>query len=109
MNRQEKYDKLVEFIQSITGSLKNPVSGVFMNCMKGQINKNYGHPEFAVCLEDLQAFVADGGYCTKSSKTGKTWIPVRLQVWGKDAERKQVKEVEASSPATELYDELPDF
>lgn len=109
MNRQEKYDKLVEIIQSVSGSLKNPVSGVFLNCMRGQINKNYGHPEFSVCLEDLQAYVADGGYATKSSKTGKTWIPVRMQVWGKDAEREQSKEVEQSQPATDMYDDVPAF
>lgn len=109
MNRQEKYDKLVEIAKSCTGSLKNPASGVYLNCLKMQTNPNFGHPEAMICLEDLQAYVADGGFVKPSNKTGKTWIPVRLQVWGKDAERKQVAEVEASSPATELYDELPDF
>jgi len=106
MNRQEKYDKLTELAGSVTGSLKNPVSGVYLNCLKGQTNKNFGHPEAAVCLEDLQAYVADGGYATKSTKTGKTWIPIRLQVWGKEAEREQVKEVEASQPVSEFNDEI---
>ena len=105
MNRQEKYDKLTELAGSVTGSLKNPVSGVYLNCLKGQTNKNFGHPEAAVCLEDLQAYLADGGYATKSQKTGKTWIPIRLQVWGKEAEREQVKEVEQSKPISEFIED----
>jgi len=107
MNQQEKYDVLCKIVQTMTGSLKLPAehSGVYLNCLKGRLNPYFGAPEVSICLEDLQNAVNAGVYSWKD-RGGKTWIPIRLQVWGKKKDAEMQSNDETEIPTLDQYDDL---
>lgn len=105
--REEYYEKLCSLIPKVTGSGKLKESGVYLNCLRGDLNKNFGTPEIKVCLEDIQALIADGAYTT-TDKKGKTWIPIRLQVWAGTKKDEATTPLEEKPPSISMNDdEIP--
>lgn len=105
--REEYYTKLCDLIGKVTGSGKLKASNVYLTCLRGDLNKNFGHPQIKVCLEDIQALIADGAY-TYQDKHGKTWIPIRLQVWAGTKKDEATTPIEAPAqvPAGSFNDEI---
>jgi hypothetical protein len=106
-SREEYEAKLLDMVEKISGSLKSKVSGTYRTCLRGRINKNYANPEMSICLEEVQGLIADGAY-TWTDKHGKTWLPVRLQVWAGTKKDEAVTPVTEAPPTeSELSDPLP--
>lgn len=102
MNKREKEEALLNIIKTVTGGIKLKETGEWLNPLKGDVNKNFGTPEMKICLQDLQNAVEHGAY-TYTDKNGKVWIPVRLQVWGKDEGNEPVRHTPRS------VENVPDF
>jgi len=107
--REEYANKLGELVGKVTGSFKSKADGLWVKVLSGRLNKNFGYAEMNVCLEHLQQAVEDGQYAW-TDKQGKTWVPIRLNVFAgtkSDPMVTPVKEEKKASPSDDLSDEIP--
>lgn len=96
--REEYNERLTNLVEKVTGSFKSKTDGIWVKVLMGRLNKTYANPEMAVCLEHLQAAVADGQY-SWVDKNGKTWVPIRLQVWAGTKKDEATTPIEEKPPA----------
>lgn len=106
--REEYNDRLTQLIEKVTGSFKSKSDGVWVKVLSGRLNKTYGNPEMAVCLEHIQQAVADGQYTT-TDKAGRTWVPIRLQVWAGTKKDEAVTPIEEKLPSVPMDDDSLPF
>lgn len=100
--------QLDELIGKITGSYKDKESGSYVTLVRGRTNKNYGHAEINICIDDLQKAVQDGVYSWQS-KDGKTWVPVRLKVWANNTQATNSVKAQPAVPSDPIDDSTIPF